>query len=147
MNDIKEKDDSTKVSSEKVATYDTEIAPVLDMTVTQMEVAAEENAKKEVEQTIWQSVKACKWGLFWCFSVSLCVIMEGCDGGMDSDDETETYDGSDIHDESETHDGVEIYDELDTYKERKTMFEKTAISIDSITVIFTQIHALNLTFL
>ncbi|MCO5565980.1 hypothetical protein L7F22_019655 [Adiantum nelumboides] len=79
MNNIKEKDDSTKVSSEKVTTYDTEITPVLDMTVTQMEVAAEENAKKEVEQTIWQSAKACRWGLFWCFTVSMCVIMEGYD--------------------------------------------------------------------
>lgn len=77
MNDFKEKDDSTKVSSENVATFDTEIAPALDMTVTQMEVAAEENAKKEVEQTIWQSVKECKAGLFWCFAVSMCVIMEG----------------------------------------------------------------------
>lgn len=76
---INEKMSSEKVSTEKVATFDTEASPVLGMTITQLEVAAEENTRKEVEQTIWQSVKSCKRGLFWCFMVSLCVIMEGYD--------------------------------------------------------------------
>ncbi len=49
------------------------------MTVTELNEGAKQSAQKEIEASIWQSVKACKTGLFWCFVVSLCVIMEGYD--------------------------------------------------------------------
>lgn len=63
-------------SAEKI---DTEAGPTLVMTVTELNEGAKQSAQKEIEASIWQSVKACKTGLFWCFVVSLCVIMEGYD--------------------------------------------------------------------
>lgn len=63
-------------SAEKI---DTEAGPTLVMTVTELNEGAQQSAKKELEASVWQSVKDCKWGLFWCFVVSLCVIMEGYD--------------------------------------------------------------------
>lgn len=62
--------------------FDTEAGPTLVMTVTELNEAANHNLQKEQEETVWESIKRCKTGLFWCFMVSMCVIMEGYDGSL-----------------------------------------------------------------
>ncbi|KAJ9477274.1 putative Maltose permease MAL31 (putative) [Pseudozyma hubeiensis] len=73
MSSMVHKDDG---SAEK---FDTEAGPTLVMTVTELNEGALESKQKEVNASIWESVQACKMGIFWCFCVSLCVIMEGYD--------------------------------------------------------------------
>ena len=54
-------------------------SPALDMAASDVADAAEEHKHAEMDQSIWQAVRSCKMGLFWCFLVSMCVIMEGYD--------------------------------------------------------------------
>ena len=47
-----------------------------------LSVVAQEHAIEEKEETIMQAIKGNKKALFWCFAVSLVVIMEGYDTNL-----------------------------------------------------------------
>lgn len=49
----------------------------LDLTVTEFDNAAARGRENEVSSSVWEDVKASPWAIFWCFVVSMCVIMEG----------------------------------------------------------------------